>query len=304
MRRWIRLGFGISFVTFISLTSARSLAQVDLPPDLSEPPTETAGGSAAQKPTPSIAPGKNDDGLTFDPNGETPPVTETEENKPAEIKVEAKPESPSLLKVEEDIKDISGLGQLAPFKDVAVIQRRFLPKTKRFEAFTSAGFILNQAFFINYSLGLRLGYNFSETYGLEAATLFLGSTEKQVTTDLREKLRIATRTLVTPKSYYGLDFKWTPIYGKMGLLNRKIVPFDMYYSGGGGVTQSDAGSAPTLHLGLGQIFALSKGMAVRWDMSWYFYRVNADSSGSGGGTFSDYHINLGMSFYFPGAKYR
>jgi outer membrane beta-barrel protein len=253
------------------------------------------------------------DELTFDPDA--PAKTELE--KEAEAAAQGNSEAPSdskkqaplsnlmgEIKQDEVVKDLSGLGQLSAFNDIAVIQRRFLPKTKRFEAFPSAGFIVNQAFFLNYMLGLKLAFSFTESWALEANSAFLGSAARDITKDLRDKRGIATSTFVDPKSYVGLDIKWSPIYGKMGLLNRKIVPFDMYYVLGGGKTNTSLGGANTIHAGLGQIYALGKSTALRWDLSWYVYSAPTDSSGAGGGTFTDMNLSFGMSFFFPGAKYR
>jgi outer membrane beta-barrel protein len=203
-----------------------------------------------------------------------------------------------------DVKGVGDLGKLAPFNDVAVIQKRFLPRTGRFEFFGAPTLVMNDAFFLNFGVDMRFAYYFAERYGLEFVSFLLTTSERQVTTDLREKRGVTTNTIVSPKSYLGLDFKWTPIYGKMTYQNKKITPFDLYFAAGLGTTATNQGtSEPTLHLGTGQEFALSKAMAVRWDFSWNFFTAT-NGTGTGRGLYNNLYLSMGVAFFFPEATYR
>ncbi|RYZ66629.1 MAG: outer membrane beta-barrel domain-containing protein, partial [Proteobacteria bacterium] len=205
-----------------------------------------------------------------------------------------------------DIKDVSDLGKLSTFNDVAVIQRRYLPKTGRFEIFAAPSLVLNDAFFMNFGLNGRLGYNFSERYGVEVTGFALTTSQRDVTKDLASKRGVLTTSLITPKSYIGLDLKYTPIYGKMTSSGASITPFDLYFSVGAGMTATNqGGSEPTLHIGTGQIFALSKSMALRWDFSWNMFTAESSVETSRGRAFyNTILISTGVSFFFPEAKYR
>lgn len=213
------------------------------------------------------------------------------------------------------VKDLSDLAKLSPFDDVAVIQRRFLPKTGRFELFAGGSGVLNDAFFLGLGAVARGGYYFRERWGIEALVMMLSTSEKTITTDLRKDRGVLTESLITVKSYYGVDVKWSPIYGKMAYHNRGITPFDLYFSLGGGFTGTNqGGSEPTLHVGTGQIFALSKSMAVRWDFSWNFFsgdtKVTTRSATGVASTktessmYNNLFLTVGMSFFFPEATYR
>lgn len=220
---------------------------------------------------------------------------------------------PSSQTPSTDIRDVSDLVQLSPFKDIAVISRRFMPKTGRFEIFGGPTAVLNDVFFLNFGLSGRFAYYLQERYGLEFVAMQLTVSERQVTADLREKRGVTTTTFVAPKNFFGLDFKWTPIYGKMTWLNRKITPFDLYFSiGAGATTTNQGGNEPTLHLGTGQVFALTKSFALRWDLSWNFYQAKSNVVSSAGGAsvggstsqYSNIFLTLGASFFFPEATYR
>src|SRR5690606_15466238 len=105
--------------------------------------------------------------------------------------------------------------------------------------------------------------------------------------------------------YYGAAYKWVPIYGKMALVNKQIVPFETYFLIGGGITGTNQDTSPaTLHLGTGQLYAIYQWLAFRWDFSWFTYQTSSNVRSGSGGTYNNLHISAGFSFYFPGAGYR
>lgn len=209
-------------------------------------------------------------------------------------------------KPQSSAENLNQVRKLEPFKEVIVIQRRYLPKTGRFEVLGNTGVIMNDAFFTNLAFGMRLGYGFSESFGLEAMGLFVSTSEKEVTKDLSANKGVTTQTLVSPENYYGLSAKYSPWYGKLSWLNRAITPFDHYFSLGGGVTNTNqSSSAPTLHLGTGQIFAINKSFALRWDVSWFFYNTSSSvASNTNNSTYNNLYLTFGVSWLFPEAKYR
>ena len=203
----------------------------------------------------------------------------------------------------QEIKGVSDLGKLSDFDDVAVIQKRYLPKTGRFEAYVAPTVVLNDAFFLNYGLNARINYSFSERYALEIPIFYLTTSPRGVTEGLYTR-GITTTSFVTPKSYYGLDFRWTPVYGKMGSPSGKITPFDLYFALGGGLTSTTEGSnEPTAHFATGQIFARTKGTAFRWDFSWNVFSAQPNLTTSRS-IYNTLFISVGMSFLFPEATYR
>lgn len=219
----------------------------------------------------------------------------------AEEQQQPRVEKPEQLQV----KELSDLAKLAPFADVAMIQKRYLPRTGRFEAYIAANTILNDAFFTSVGADGRLAYYFTEKYGVEFTAMKLISSDRRTTKDLREKLFIATTSFVMPETYFGLDFKWSPVYGKMTFRNKKIVHFDMYFSAGGGSTSHSQGSSPTIHLGTGQNFALSKSMTFRWDFSLNMYSATSTvGSSKGSSSYQNLFLGAGVSWFFPEASYR
>lgn len=225
-----------------------------------------------------------------------------------EVKIEKKkPAAPAHKEAPKQVQNLSDLATLAPFSDVAVIQRRFLPKTGRFELTGGLFNNLNNPFFNIMGANVRAAYYLREKYAIEGIAAFATSTKRQVTEDLEKKRGISTASVVSSKGFYAIAFKWNPIYGKITWLNKSIVPFDLNFNAGFGSTMTTENeSAPTLHLGTSQVFAWSKGMAFRWDLIWNTYQATGTNQLGVKEklTQNDLFLGIGMSFYFPEATYR
>lgn len=238
-----------------------------------------------------------------DPNAPPPTTAQQFEKEEKEISATSK---------DQDKVTFSGLGKLAPFSEIAVLQRRYLPHTGRFELNGNLTTVTNDPFFTASGYVVRFGYNFTEALGIEANYINVSTSPRQATKSLANR-GVRTSSLVTPKSFLGLDLKWSPSYGKMTYLNKSIVPFDLYFAlGMGTTTTSENEGASTVHVATGQTFAFSKSFAFRWDFSWNFYAANARVE-TGVGTqvfevkrqnFNNLFLSLGLSWFFPEAGYR
>lgn len=198
--------------------------------------------------------------------------------------------------------DFSGLGHLAPFTEVSVIQKRFLPKTGRFQLFAGGSLVTNDPFFNIAGGTVKAGYFFRESIGLELSYSAFGTSEAKATQELRQIQGVDTNNLIYTKSMMSADLVWVPIYGKMTWANDRIVPFDLYFSLGYGSTQTANQTPGTIHLGTGQIFAISKSTAFRWDFGWNFFdAIGIDGKKS---SYNNLVLSLGFGWFFPEAKYR
>lgn len=233
-------------------------------------------------------------------------------------------DTPSAEKPPEvKINKLENLNQLKPFEDVAVIQKRYLPKTKRWEGNFNAGANINDSFFSAYGLGAGLTYNFNEKWSVEGILKWFSVSNSKSANQLLER-GIVTNGMVATEMFYGVDLRWTPIYGKFSYFDKKIIPFDHYFSVGIGRTQLQAGSSTsntnvriealddpiTLRISTGEVFALTKWMAFRWDVSWHFMQpevLTIDKNGNRSTSDSlqnNLFLSFGLSFFFPEAKYR
>lgn len=198
--------------------------------------------------------------------------------------------------------EFSELGGLAPFSEVSVIQKKYMPKTGRFQFFGGLALTTNDPFYNTTGFTLKGSYFLTEKWGLEVSYFSMSSTEAKATKELLEIQNIGTDSLSYTKNYLGVSVLYVPIYGKMSLFNEKIVPFDFYFGLGTGNTKTQAkDGVGTFHVSTGQIFAVSKSFALRWDFSWNFFSAKAVNED---GTINNLFLSLGASFFFPEAKYR
>ncbi len=220
---------------------------------------------------------------------------------PEELKQQPLPETVQ-------VKELKDLSRLSPFSEVSVIQKKYLPKTERFQIFVAGSIMTNTPWFNNYGARLHFGYNFTENLGLEINSSFLTNSERAAAKEIRENNGLQTEQFIYTKNYIGLDIVWSPIYGKMTSLDNTITPFDMYFTFGGGNsnTNSQEKSNATIHLGTGQIFAITKAMAFRWDYSFNFFQATpVPITGALGdpnppkGNYNDFVLSAGLSFFFP-----
>ena len=207
---------------------------------------------------------------------------------------------------------LSDLSRLQSFSEISVIQKRFQPKSQRFQLFFGLPMVANDPWFTGVGLGAHLGYHFTESWGLEVQGFSLSTSEKEAVKDLAANNNVNTGSIITVRNYAGIEINWMPIYGKMSFLNSKIVPFDMYFSMGGGqigLSNATSPSSTAFHLGTGQIFAFSKWAGLRWDISWNMYNATPNPSTATGpkptqSQFNNLLFTIGASFFFPEATYR
>ncbi len=223
-------------------------------------------------------------------------VKKVEDNNPGQEQIKA-----------DKIDRLTDLNRLSPFREVSVIQKKYLPKTERFQFYAAGGTTTNSPWFLNLGVKVNVGYFFTESLGVEVGGMFLSNSERDVSKEIREINKLQPEKFVNTKSHVGVDLVWAPIYGKVTFVNDRIIPFDMYFSGGIGSssTNSQEGTNTTYHIGTGQIFALGKSMAFRWDYSWNMYQATpvADSSlatsKAESNTYNDLILTAGVSFFFP-----
>ena len=217
------------------------------------------------------------------------------------------PEEPNR-QLEENVDDLSTLEEA---EDIAVIQKKFLKKTGRWELWGAGALALNSQYFNFLGLNAKLSYHFSERWGVELQGMFLSDLEKSITEGLRNDRAISTTDIVTPTSYYGVNLRWSPIYGKMSLREKTINPFELYFTGGLGFTGTDDGqNAFTISAGLGQVYPMGKNTTFRWALALHNYSAKAKGDLKNPNiqgqevTANFLYVSAGVSVYFPFSEER
>jgi outer membrane beta-barrel protein len=201
-----------------------------------------------------------------------------------------------------EITNISDLRTLESFSEMAIIHPRFQPKGKRFQVHFGGATLLNDPWFNQFGASFKAAYHFSDLFGLELATDFYSGSESNASRDLFESLSVSASSFVRPQSYSGLHIYLSPIYGKMSLFNKRIVPYDVYFTLGAGSTtleQAKEKQADTFHLGAGQIFAFSRNAAFRWDIRVNAFSAQGYQSSAKKIETQNVIMTLGFSYFLP-----
>ena len=127
---------------------------------------------------------------------------------------------------------------------IKTLQAKNFLKIGRFEISPHVGFVANDPFLNRYIGGAGAGYHATEIFEIELDFAFapdLGTTDwKPLTKQLVNENRVSPD--ISKLLYYGsLSFGFSPIYGKVAVVGRKIILFDIFGSFGMGAarTQDD-----------------------------------------------------------------
>jgi outer membrane beta-barrel protein len=119
----------------------------------------------------------------------------------------------------------------------ALPRKRFL-KIGRWEAAPHVGFVTNDPFINRYLLGASVAHHFTEVFAVELVSSFspdFGRGDwKPITEQLVEENQVSPD--ISKILFYGnLNFQFSPIYGKVSVLGRRIVNFDLFGTFGTGL---------------------------------------------------------------------
>jgi outer membrane beta-barrel protein len=130
---------------------------------------------------------------------------------------------------EEDVVFIDDEGRKKQV--IKTLQRKTFLKLGRFEAAPHGAFVINDPFLNRYIVGASLAYHWTEIFGVEANFDWspdLGEGDwKPLTSQLVEKNSVSPD--ISKLTLAGsLSFQYSPIYGKVAVVGRRIVNFDVF----------------------------------------------------------------------------
>ena len=134
------------------------------------------------------------------------------------------------------VEDDGGKKQL-----IKTIQRKNFSKMGRWEASPHIAFVANDPFLNRYIVGTGLNYNLTEIFAVEMNMDFspdLGDTDwKPLTKQLIEENHVSPD--ISKLTYFGsATFLFSPVYGKVAVVGRRIINFDIFAAFGMGVTRT------------------------------------------------------------------
>lgn len=189
------------------------------------------------------------------------------------------------------------------YSDLAVIQKNYMPKTGRVQISGGMTLLPSDVFFRTVGINAKVSYHFNETWGLEAFGYLFSSQAREEISKLESEQKLAVKSLISVKSFYGLNLYFNSIYGKTALLNDRIIPFELYQTiGVGKVLTKDGEEAMSVQVGVGDIFSVSRSSAVRVDLTWAFY--NARNYLGDQQAANSLFLTLSYGHFFPEPSYR
>jgi outer membrane beta-barrel protein len=124
---------------------------------------------------------------------------------------------------------------------IKTIQKKNFYKKGRWEASPHFAFVANDPFLNRYIVGAGLNYNLTEIFAVEVNMDFspdLGDADwKPVTKQLIEENHVSPD--ISKLTYFGsASFLFSPIYGKVAVVGREIINFDIFGAFGMGMTRT------------------------------------------------------------------
>ena len=202
-----------------------------------------------------------------------------------------------------NISDYSNVISETSYDDYSVVQRNYMPKSSRTQIKMSFSSVTNDVFYANMGISLGAAYHFNETWGAGFNFTTLNSNKNNYAKNIRDVQLVNIENLVTLKSTYGASIYYTPIYGKWSLLNRKVIPFELYLQAGlSQITNQSDLVTTALTGGLGQLISLTRSSALDVNINWFFYTTkninNQDQANN------SMLLTIGYSMFWPKPTYR
>lgn len=154
--------------------------------------------------------------------------------------------------------------------ELGVVQNRLYSNAKHIELQGYGGIVASDPFLSVKNAGAALGYHLNNHFALHATywRSFAGPSAALKT--FESELKSTTNTN-EPKGFFGLQASGGFMYGKLSLLGKSIIYFDLFLRGGVGETVTETGNWITPFLGLGQQIHLSKVISLLLDYKYMRY---------------------------------
>jgi len=155
-------------------------------------------------------------------------------------------------------------------KEMGVVQNRLYTKEGRVEATVLGGFVTTDPFLNVRTFGGSIGYHLDETFSLHAFSWKDFTSGSAALTTLQEGGKKANTN--RPFATAGMEARASLLYGKLSLVGKKILYYDMHAGAGVAVTRTENGTYPGPVLSIGQNIFLTNSLTFRVDYRLIAYR--------------------------------
>lgn len=152
-----------------------------------------------------------------------------------------------------------------------VVQNRLYTKKGRMEFSARYGFYSDDPFQSMNSIGFYLGYHLNEFWSIHAFYASISASNSAAFTTATSQSTPFTPVVNPAKSLMGLEARTSLIYGKLSLLGKSIIYYDLNIAAGLGTQTNAQGSAMPIFVGLGQQIYLNKTWFITTDYRLSFH---------------------------------
>lgn len=195
-----------------------------------------------------------------------------------------------------------------------VVQNRKFTKAKRFNLSLAGGVLFNDSFSEGTTLMLSSTHYFNEHNGIEVRVEIPSQSPNEGAKEVQNKGGNPDQNF--EDWALGVHYNWIPFYGKISVLDEKIIYFDMAVYAGFGYVQytqqvasgnvSDTIGTASFNFGVSQQFFINSSLALKLDVASRFYREERRlyQDGTSQGSFNQLntYIMFGGTYFFGGGS--
>lgn len=154
---------------------------------------------------------------------------------------------------------------------MTVVQNRLYTKEGRFEVGAKLGLMNNDPFLNIRGVGASVGYHFNETLGFHLNYHKFQVQDSTAAADFLKAANFRARTN-SPKHMLGGELTASLLYGKLSLVGRSILYFDLHTALGGWSVATQTANLIAPSWGIGQRIYLTKWAILQIDYRLFYYR--------------------------------
>ncbi len=178
---------------------------------------------------------------------------------------------------------------------IRVIQRRPFLRRNRVELSPFIGTNVNDALMSLFFAGGSLNYHITEVMAVGINGGFSLGSESDLFDRVIEDYELFPQVSKV-KWYANLTYQYAPIYGKFALFNTWIIPWDTYVLLAAGYTQTELDGHPSLGVGIGQRYFMSRWFTLDVELRDHIYNENYPA---GSELVNNLAFTAGVSFFLP-----
>lgn len=163
--------------------------------------------------------------------------------------------------------------QLDESAKLKIQQNRIYLKANRFDLGVAYGIMNNDAFLSSTSFSGYLGYNLNEVFEFSLMFSSISNRPSTAAVNLEKSINRGANTNPLSWTLTG-ELTVSALYGKLSLLDRMIVHYDLFLTGGVSSVSAMNGNVFGPEVGIGERMFINKSLCLRLDYRFLYFQEN------------------------------